>query len=117
MTTYKITSSAGQDMGTYDADTERGALDAMAREAGYASQAEAAEVAGAFEGRVEAVDLYPTTRTEDGGIRYWAVYAQTWRTVRAQSEIGEREWAAHTEEDRVMFRELPAEPVETTDDE
>ncbi len=51
--TYRIVSSAGVDMGTYTAATTEEALDAMARDAGYAGAAEAAEVAGPFEGTVE----------------------------------------------------------------
>jgi hypothetical protein len=39
MTTYQITSSAGVDMGTYEGETAADALDAMARDAGYESQA------------------------------------------------------------------------------
>ena len=54
--TFRIISSAGQDMGTYTAETPAEALDAMARDAGYASAEEAAEVAGPFEGTVEVVD-------------------------------------------------------------
>jgi hypothetical protein len=56
MTKYQITSSAGQDMGVYEADSEQGALDAMARDAGYRDQAEAAEVAGAFDGTVHEIE-------------------------------------------------------------
>jgi len=41
MATYRVTSAAGQDMGTYEADSADGALDAMARDAGYESQAAA----------------------------------------------------------------------------
>ena len=55
MTSYKITSSAGVDMGTYDADSAGGALDAMARDAGYRDQAHAAEEVGLFDGTVTEV--------------------------------------------------------------
>ena len=40
--TYRIVSSAGVDMGTYTAATTEEALDAMARDAGYAGAAEGA---------------------------------------------------------------------------
>ena len=54
--TFKIVSSAGVEMGTYEAATEREALDAMARDAGYASQADAeARGVAPFEGTVEEV--------------------------------------------------------------
>lgn len=52
MRTYLITSNAGVNMGCYVAESEADALDAMAIDAGYASQADAAEVAGPFEGTV-----------------------------------------------------------------
>ena len=56
MTTYRIISNAGQDMGTYEADSEAEALNAMARDAGYADQSEAAEVAGPFDGTVQSTE-------------------------------------------------------------
>lgn len=56
MTMWQITSSAGVDMGIYEAETAADALDAMARDAGYKSQADAAEQVGAFDGTVEVAD-------------------------------------------------------------
>ncbi len=43
-------------MGTYTAETPAEALDAMAQDAGYASQADAAAQGMAFTGTVEVVD-------------------------------------------------------------
>lgn len=56
MTHYQITSSAGVDMGIYEGSTPAEALDAMARDAGYRDQADAAEQVGAFAGTVAAVE-------------------------------------------------------------
>lgn len=56
MTTFQIISSAGQDMGTYTAATPAEALDAMAQDAGYADAADAADVAGPFEGTVRGIE-------------------------------------------------------------
>lgn len=55
MGAYRIVSSAGVDMGTYQAESERAALDAMARDAGYADQRAAEAVAGTFDGTVTAI--------------------------------------------------------------
>lgn len=52
MKTYKIVSTDGVELGTYDAETREGALDAMARDAGYRDANDAAEVVGSFAGRV-----------------------------------------------------------------
>ena len=43
---YHIVSSAGVMFGCYEGDSPRAALDALAREAGYADHAEACQVAG-----------------------------------------------------------------------
>ena len=43
MTSYHITSEAGMDMGTYEAETREAAIEAMHRDAGYASSEAAAE--------------------------------------------------------------------------
>lgn len=56
MTKWKIVSSAGVELGTYEAETAEAALDAMARDAGYRDAAHAAEVAGPFEGTVTEVE-------------------------------------------------------------
>lgn len=54
MKTYRIISSAGVDLGTYEAGTKEEALDAMARDAGYSSQADAeARGIAPFDGTVE----------------------------------------------------------------
>ena len=52
MSSYKIVSAQGQEMGVYEGETKADALDAMARDAGYDSQAAAAEVAGPFDGTI-----------------------------------------------------------------
>lgn len=55
MRQWRITSGSGVEMGAYEGATEAEALDAFARDAGYADQAEAVRVAGPFEGTVEEV--------------------------------------------------------------
>lgn len=55
MAHFQIVSSAGVEMGTYEADTASEALDAMARDAGYRDQADAASQVGAFDGTVTEV--------------------------------------------------------------
>lgn len=56
MTTYQIVSSAGVDFGTYTATTAEEALDAMARDAGYHSAADAAEQIGVFDGSIVEIE-------------------------------------------------------------
>lgn len=55
MKTYRVISSMGIDLGTYEAENPNAALDVLARDAGYKNAAEAAEVAGPFNGYVEEV--------------------------------------------------------------
>jgi hypothetical protein len=55
MLSYQITSDAGVDLGIYEGDTPDEALDAMARDAGYASQADAPSP---FSGTVTEVARY-----------------------------------------------------------
>lgn len=53
MSRYQITSSAGVAMGIYEGETPADTLDAMARDAGYASQADVTETLGEpFDGTV-----------------------------------------------------------------
>jgi hypothetical protein len=56
--TFEITSGAGVNLGTYAAKSPKAALDAMARDAGYESQAHAEKATGeAFGGKVAEVVL------------------------------------------------------------
>ena len=66
MATYQIISTAGRNLGRYEAQDERAALDAMARNAGYDSHDHATEVAGPFEGFVEDLTNDRTTRYSRG---------------------------------------------------
>jgi hypothetical protein len=54
---YDITSAFGVYLGRYAGDTPAEALDAMARDAGYDSQAEAATDVGPFEGTVTEAEV------------------------------------------------------------
>jgi len=74
MTTFRITSSAGQDLGTYKGETAADALDAMAQDAGYRDQADAAQTVGAFDGKVEVVPSAAVTSASPhtiDGIRFF----------------------------------------------
>ena len=59
MTSYQIISSAGVEMGVSEAATAAEALEEMARDAGYESQADAAAQVGPFDGTVR--ELEPGT--------------------------------------------------------
>lgn len=50
MAKFRFVSSAGVDLGVFEGETEAEALDAMAQDAGYESQADAEEVVGAWDG-------------------------------------------------------------------
>jgi hypothetical protein len=55
---YRIVSGAGQDLGTYESSSAEGALDALARDAGYASQEDAeAHGIAPFDGVVTEVEV------------------------------------------------------------
>jgi hypothetical protein len=104
------------------AHSERGASRAASRAAGRAARRCSGPapwtcvidldtaVGGTADDRTHA---YAPTRTEDGGVRYWSVYEQVWKIAHSQSEIADREWAAHNDEERALFSKLPVE----TDDE
>lgn len=76
MTTYQITSSAGADLGTYEGATPAEALDAMCRDAGYKSAADAVTSGIApFEGTVTetsapATNVPPTDETATYALCY-----------------------------------------------
>jgi len=55
---------------------------------------------------------YAAERTEDGGVRYWSVYMQTWTVAHHQDEVPDREWAAADESDRALLKTLPVSAEE-----
>ncbi len=80
MAHYKLTSTAGVCLGTYEGMTLSDALDARAREAGYDSNAHAIESAGPFEGIAECIaeciaEWTPITRAVSAPVtpRVWSV--------------------------------------------
>lgn len=58
MRSYRITSDAGIDLGTYPATSPTDALDAMARDAGYLDHASACQTASPWEGTVHEIADY-----------------------------------------------------------
>ena len=76
MRLFRITSGAGVDMGVYNGRTEIDALDAMARAAGYASQAESPVK---FDGEVTetrvTVEL-SRVGVPEADLEAWVIYAQ-----------------------------------------
>lgn len=58
--TYRITNTiSGLNLGTFEANDEQGALDAMAREAGYDSHEAACEAAPVAEGELRVERIQP----------------------------------------------------------
>lgn len=84
--TYRITSLAGQDMGAYPGATPGEALDAMARDAGYADQAAAAAVAGPFDGEVKPEVIVCDYQT--GHELRWATLDDCQRALDADKDTG-----------------------------
>lgn len=103
MTSYKITSSAGVDMGVYAGSTPTEALDAMARDAGYRDQAAAAEVAGAFEGTV----------VEGGVVRATDVTIAIARSV-SHTEIVNLPWSQEAQDELSLLCDDSVEASTTT---
>ena len=74
---YSITNPvSGAELGSYEGRTEHEALEAMARDAGYSSAAEAADVAGTEAGELIVKEVQgtprPPTRDLIPGRRWWS---------------------------------------------
>lgn len=85
MTKWKIVSSAGVDMGLFEAEGPEAALDAMARDAGYESHVAASRELGA---EVESLDDLRGAEGVDGG---WTTDAFRFRNGRINLLVEEVE--------------------------
>lgn len=102
MTQYRITNTiSGQDIGTYEASDEQGALNAMAREGGYRDHAHCCEIAAVRTGELQVAE----TEKDD---TKWGLYDSETNEPLTPDDIG----CSNLEYDRAVDESRESDPAD-----